>query len=356
MVKAVADVNSQDNAAGFVSDDNPISGFSHMHDSGTGGHPSLGNFPLFVHPGCPDDDFTKCAYSIMDRPTTRVPGSAFAAAGYFRVNLTNTVQAEMTATAHAALYRFGFSGNDTVDVLTTDLDPVQKDVPYSPLILVDLIDLMNSRSIGGIQVYPETGRIVGEGRYAPSFGSGKYHAFFCADFRGATIRRTGTFKTNNATEEPKFLDGVGSGFSIPSGSVGAWIQFAKPANNSMLARVGVSFISVDRACENAESEIGDWHFERVESDARKEWRKKLGAIEVDAAGVSEEMQTTFWSGLYRTLLSPQNYTGENQLWQNSTEPYFDSYVFGLDEIEGEVADEGAGFIVSGIRSARSIRS
>jgi hypothetical protein len=39
--------------------------------------------------------------------------------------------------------------------------------------------------------------------------------------------------------------------------------------------------------------------------------------------VSEELQTTFWSGLYRTMLMPQNYTGENPLW-NSTEPYFDS--------------------------------
>ncbi|KAL2257804.1 hypothetical protein VTK26DRAFT_9154 [Humicola hyalothermophila] len=298
-----------------------------MHDSGTGGRPSLGNFPLFVHPGCPDDDYTKCRYSVMDRQTNRVPGSAYAAAGYFTINLTNTVQAEMTATAHAALYRFGFSGNDTVDVFVTEEDPPQKDVPYSPLILVDLIDLMNSRSAGGIQVYPDSGRIVGEGRYMPSFGTGKYHAFFCADFRGAEIRRTGTFKTNDATEEPKFLGGIGSSFAIPSGSAGAWIQFAKPDNNSILARVGLSFISVHRACENAEAEIGDWHFERVESDARKVWRKKLSAIEVDATGVSEELQTTFWSGLYRTLLSPQNYTGENQLWNTSSEPYFDSYVF-----------------------------
>lgn len=324
MAKAVADTNSPaENAAGFVSDNAPITGFSHMHDSGTGGQPSLGNFPLFVHPGCPDDDFSKCSYSIMDRPTNRVRGSAFAAPGYFRINLTNTVQAEMTTTQHAALYRFTFDGSDTVTVFTTDDDRPKTNVPYSPLILVDLVDLMNSRSIGGIQVYHDSGRIVGEGRYAPSFGSGKYHAYFCADFRGAAIRKTGTFKTNNATEEPKWLDGVGQDYYIPTGSVGAWIQFERPPTNSILARVGVSFIDVDKACENAVAEIADFDFERVESDARKAWRKKLAAIEIDSTGVSEELQTTFWSGLYRTLLSPQNYTGENPLW-NSTEPYFDS--------------------------------
>lgn len=324
MAKPVADTQSRaENAAGFVSDDNPVLGFSHMHDSGTGGHPSLGNFPLFVHPGCPDDDFAQCSYSVMHRPVSRVPDSAFASPGYFSINLTNAVRAEMTATAHTALYRFSFPGNDTLTVFTRDGEPPQTGVPYSPLILVDLSDLMNSRSAGGIQVYPESGRIIGEGRYSPSFGIGKYHAFFCADFRGAQIRKTGTFQGNNATEEPKFLDGITPGHHITTGSAGAWIQFERPASDSIMARVGVSFISVDKACENAEAEIADFGFERVESAARKAWRAKLSAIEVDATGVSEELQITFWSGLYRTMLLPQNYTGENPLW-NSTEPYFDS--------------------------------
>ncbi|KAH6617833.1 glycoside hydrolase family 92 protein [Chaetomium sp. MPI-SDFR-AT-0129] len=329
MAKPVADTLSPaENAAGFVSDDNPILGFSHMHDSGTGGQPSLGNFPLFVHPGCPEDDFTRCVYATRSRATSRVEGSARAAPGYFTVELVNGVKAEMTAAGRSVLYRFGFEGeedleNDTGD----DADHGGHAVPYSPLVLVDLSDLMNSRSAGGIQVYPETGRIVGEGNYGPSFGSGRYNAFFCADFKGAKIRKSGTFTGNEPVEEPKFLDGIGGGFRIPSGSAGAWLQFDKPpkgGKDQLLARVGVSFMSTDQACENAEREIGDWNFDRVESDARKAWREKLGAIEVDATGVSEEMQTTFWSGLYRTLLSPQDYTGENPLW-NSTEPYYDSF-------------------------------
>ncbi|KAK0628851.1 glycoside hydrolase family 92 protein [Bombardia bombarda] len=326
MAKAVADTQSPaENAAGFVSDDNAILGFSHMHDSGTGGQPSMGNFPLFVHPGCPGDNFTKCDYSVMARPVKRVPSSAVASAGYFSINLTNSVQAEMTVTEHAALYRFSFPGTDTIKIYTDDDEPKPKaDVPYSPVILVDLVDLGNSRSVGGIQVYPETGRVIGEGQYQPSFGAGHYHSFFCADFKGARIRKTGTFKSNEAVEEPKFLDGVGGGFSIPTGSAGAWIQFEKPPSDSIMARVGVSFMSVDKACANAEAEIADFGFERVEKDARQAWKEKLSVIEVDSTGVTEELQTTFWSGLYRTMLSPQNYTGENPKW-NSTEPYFDSF-------------------------------
>ncbi|KAK3994543.1 family 92 putative glycoside hydrolase [Cladorrhinum sp. PSN332] len=327
MAKAVADTQSPaENAAGFVSDANPVQGFSHMHDSGTGGQPSLGNFPLFVHPGCPDDDFKKCQYTVMERPVDRVPNSVYASPGYFTINLTNSVRAEMTVTQHAALYRFSFLNVNQSTVTLYNNESVKTgQVPYSPLILVDLIDLMNSRSMGGIQVYPDTGRVIGEGKYSPSFGSGNYQAFFCADFKGAQIRKTGTFiGTSNVTEGANFLDSVG-GFYISSGSAGAWIQFEPPKdNNPILARVGVSFMSVDQACNNAQDEIPDWGFERVESDARKEWRKKLEVIQVDGTGVAEEMLTTFWSGLYRTLLSPQNYTGENPLW-NSTEPYFDSF-------------------------------
>jgi hypothetical protein len=37
MAKAGADVYGGENQGGFASDDSPILGFSHMHDSGTGG-------------------------------------------------------------------------------------------------------------------------------------------------------------------------------------------------------------------------------------------------------------------------------------------------------------------------------
>ncbi|KAK1759714.1 glycosyl hydrolase family 92-domain-containing protein [Echria macrotheca] len=322
MAKAVADTRSPgENAAGFVSDDAPIIGFSHLHDSGTGGAASLGNFPLFVHPGCPADDFAKCDYSVNTRGTDRVQGSAFASPGYFSVNMTNSVRAEMTTTEHTALYRFTFPGTETVNVTVSE--DVAAEVPYSPLLLLDLVDLSNSRSAGRIQVYPESGRIVGDGAFAPSFGQGRYTAYFCADFRGAAIRNSGTFSTNVAKTEPKVLDSA-SGVPLGYGSTGAWLHFERPANDSLLARVGLSFISSEQACQNAEREVPDFSFGAVEDRARDIWREKLSVIEVDATGVSEELQTTFWSGLYRSLLSPQNYTGENQLW-NSTEPYFDSF-------------------------------
>ncbi|KAG7107479.1 putative secreted glycosidase like protein [Verticillium longisporum] len=98
MAKAGPDTDNRgENAAGWVSDDSPITGFSHLHDSGTGGAPSLGNFPLFAHPWCPNDDPKRCTFTTLERKTLRAPSSVEARVGFFALNLTTGVRAEMTA-------------------------------------------------------------------------------------------------------------------------------------------------------------------------------------------------------------------------------------------------------------------
>ncbi|KAF6837704.1 glycosyl hydrolase family 92 protein [Colletotrichum musicola] len=323
MAKPCADTNSRaENAAGWVSDNSKITGFSHLHDSGTGGSPSLGNFPLFVHPGCPDDDYTLCKYTTEQRSLYRVNESILATPGYFSLDLSNSVRAEMTATEHTALYRFSFSPNDTVSYLDV-ANQGNIDAVSNPLILIDLTDIAQSRSSGGIQVY-ESGRVIGDGTFRPSFGEGTYTVFFCADFRGANIRKSGVFEGDTPREQPKHISEFTRGIHNPSGAAGAWLHFERPENNQIVARVGLSFISVEKACQNAEREIPKFDFKGTVDAAETVWAAKLSAVSIDARGVSEDMQTTFWSGLYRSLLSPQNYTGENPLWESS-EPYFDSF-------------------------------
>ncbi|KAI1118384.1 alpha-1,2-mannosidase-like protein [Nemania sp. NC0429] len=327
MAKPVADTNNRgEAAAGFVSDDSLITGFSQLHDSGTGGSPSMGNFPLFAHPGCPEDDFTKCSYDAAGRATPRVNGSATARPGYFAIGLNNSVYAEMTATAHTSLFRFTFPSEAEVTYLSAPSADgvVQQTVPNSPLVLMDMIDLGGTRSGGSIKVNSTTGRMMGGGGFRPSFGQGQYDAYFCADFRGAEIRRTGVFLRTNITDGAQALGKLYSDDPIPQGSVGTWLQFTKAPKNQILARVGVSFISAAQACENAEREIGDFGFSKVVAAAETAWRDKLSVIRADHAGMSLDMLKTFWSGLYRTMLSPQDYTGENQLWE-SDEPYYDSF-------------------------------
>ncbi|KOS17711.1 putative glycosidase [Escovopsis weberi] len=318
MAKAVADVDFE-NQGGFSSGRGLVTGFSHMHDSGTGGGLSLGNFPIFAQTGCVDDDINRCYFTKMDRASDRINSTIEAKVGYFALTLNSSVKAEMTVTNHTALYRFTFptDGTPTKD---TDKGPL----PYSPLILTDLTDLPNSRSDGVIAVDGTSGRITGNGTFNPSFGIGNYKAYFCADFRGAELRDSGIFVNNRAGTEPKSFRTFNDG-QFPILPAGAWVRFHPPSSgDQIMVRVGLSFISSVQACSNAEREVPDFGFEQVRQAAEDAWRDKLSVIEVDATGVGEPLQRSFWSGIYRSLISPQDYTGENQLW-DSAEPYFDSY-------------------------------
>ena len=328
MAKAVSDTVN-DGQGGFASDGGQVTGFSHVHDSGTGGSNSLGNFPLFPQPGCPGDVLDNCQFAKTDRAINFVNDSVVARPGYFSIGLESGVRGEMTVTNHTALYRFTFpavpAGNlskraDGASNAATTTTP-------SPLILLDLADLPNSRLAGTAAIDPTTARMTAQGTFQPSFGIGQYDLFACVDFQGATIRDTGVWQNNRAGSQPKNVSVVADGINVGSEILpsGVYAQFEAPnANNQLLVRVGVSFISIDQACTNAETEIPSFDFNGTLSAAEAVWRDKLSVISVDATGVDDSFQEILWSGVYRSMISPQDYTGENPLWQ-SDEPYYDSY-------------------------------
>lgn len=221
----------------------------------------------------------------------------------------------MTVSNHTALYRLTFPKHATNAQNVT--------LPNSPLILFDLTDLPESRINGSIAVDGKSGRITGSGTFSPSFGLGTYDLHFCADFSGAALRDTGVFMNNRAGSNPKSVKIVPNG-NTPLVPAGAWAQFHPSPNDQILVRVGVSFMSPEQACNSAEKEVPDFGFDKLLKAAEDVWREKFSVIEVDATGVSDELQTVFWSGTYRAMISPQDYTGENPLWK-SDEPYYDSY-------------------------------
>ena len=92
----------------------------------------------------------------------------------------------------------------------------------------------------------------------------------------------------------------------------------------MQARTGLSFINSEQACRNAEAEIPNFDFEATHSAAVDLWTEKMAPIRVSKEGVNSSVLSNFYSGIYRTMINPQDYTGENPLWK-STEPYFYSF-------------------------------
>lgn len=323
LAKAVADVDSSvSNAGGFATDSGAqITGFSAAHDSGTGGNPSLGNFPLFPQV-CPGDELDACEFRIGDRKIGWKVDSVEARPGYFALELENGVRADMAVADRTAVMRFAFptaDGNGTGKWNTTAKEE-------HPLVLLDLTDLWQSRQNASISVDAATGRMKGNGTFLPSFGAGSYVMHFCVDFFGADVYDSGVWVNNRAGTEPKELY-VTRGFNLFFIEAGGFVRFKNVVNSTVTARVGLSFISAEQACRSAETEVPDpvAGFEGLVGSAVDAWREKLSPVSVvPGDGVSKDLQVSFWSGLYRTMMSPQNYTGENPNW-NSGIPYFDSF-------------------------------
>ena len=310
MAKAVADTNSGSNQGGFTMDGSPVSGFSLMHDSGTGGSPSLGNFALFPYNSCAGDDVNNCVFPKKQRVAYGgfANESVVAKPGYFGITLTNGPKVDMTVTAHASLFRFQFSSGSG-----------------HPLIFQDLTDLSDSRQDNATVSIDKNGRVTGSGVFSPSFGVGNYTLYFCTDFKGADIYDNGIFVDSRASADVKELKVSRSinGYPLPGG---AFTRF-KPsgATTTVLVRSATSFISADQACKHIESEIPDFDFDKTQKAATAAWAQKLSAVTVSTNdGVDDKFRTNLYSGIYRTMVNPQNYTGENPKW-NDGEPYFDSF-------------------------------
>ncbi|CAN8101996.1 unnamed protein product [Discula destructiva] len=323
MAKAVADTNSGSNQGGFTLDGSKVTGFSLMHDSGTGGSPSLGNFALFAYSSCPGDDVNRCVYPKRSRSQfgSFERRNVVAKPGYFGIKLDTGIQTEMTTTQHASLFKFTFPAAGASN-------------GHYPIIFQDLTDLSDSRQDNGtIAVDAKTGRITGSAVFQPSFAQGTYTLYFCTDFAGATVLDNGIYSNSRASTDVKNFTISRSidGYPLPGG---AFVRF-KSGGSPITARSASSFISSEQACKHAETEIPGFDFDMVKTAAEKAWSDKLSAISVDSTGVDGSFVTNFFSGFYRTMINPQNYTGENPLW-SSSEPYFDSFYCLWDSFRSQI--------------------
>ena len=272
----------------------------------------MGNFPLFVYPSCDDRD---CEFRKLWRAEDYVPKSVIATPGFFSIDLKSGMRAEITATEHVGFYRFSFLNSTKA---------------HRPVFLADASDLAHTLGPRSMFVDADTGQMKGEGTFRPSFGEGTYNAYFCADFKGVQVNDVGGF-TDDVF--PGATEMIGSE-QYNGQFQGVYARFkAVQPKDKVVARVGLSWLSSARACENAEREIKDWNFERVHEEAVQAWRKKLEPIKISSKGVAKKHLRNFWSGIYRAFLSPQDYTGENQLW-DSMEPYYDSWYCIWDTFRG----------------------
>jgi len=84
---------------------------------------------------------------------------------------------------------------------------------------------------------------------------------------------------------------------------GALFSFAENPTQVTI-RVGVSFVSEEQACNNAESEIGTTTFEDILSQSKELWNERLSRIEIDVPHTPPDLTELLYSSLYRSSLTP----------------------------------------------------
>ncbi|KAF8652899.1 hypothetical protein AX16_004087 [Volvariella volvacea WC 439] len=321
MVKVGIDVSTTPRQAGYVADNSSITGISLMHDEGTGGNTAggYGIFPLFPLNNC---TFTSCPVGINARRTLRAAGTDAASPGYFTSTFTNGIKIETTSTRRAGLIRFTYP-----------------QLQASPInhVVVDLTnDLQRSFSGGSITV-SDAGRVKLGGTFLQSYGTDNYTVYACYDFippkglggsdSGLALTQFGTFQSTS-TSSPSTI-GIQSNttsLNFPYTSrvnpvqAGALLSFN---SDVVLARFGVSFRGADEACQNAEEELADWDWGRVQNESKEKWETVLERVSVDVENEDPRVVELLYSSLYRASLVPANLTGENPYW-TSQYPFYDA--------------------------------
>jgi putative alpha-1,2-mannosidase len=74
--------------------------------------------------------------------------------------------------------------------------------------------------------------------------------------------------------------------------------------SEVIIRVGVSFVSADQACQNAEQEVGTSSFDDIMQQSKSMWNEKLSKIEIDIANTPPNVTELLYSSLYRSFLTP----------------------------------------------------
>ncbi|CAG8675012.1 1453_t:CDS:2, partial [Scutellospora calospora] len=220
--------------------------------------------------------------------------------GLKRYNIT----VELTASHRVGLHRYTF--------------PIAKD---NAKVILNLSHIL-SFGWGGAIISLSNNQIKGVGQYKGGWNSdGLYKVYFCSQFNV------------NATDQApwwnnRINENMTSYVGTTGNKIGAILTFDTIKNPIIISRVGISFISSDQACDNAESEIPDWDFDIVRQKNVDAWNNELGKIKVESD--DEYLKTIFYSGLYRTMIIPSDRTGENPKWKTVDKngkpvPYYEDF-------------------------------
>jgi predicted alpha-1,2-mannosidase len=263
---------SRPDGGGYDYTASQITGYSLTHLSGPGCG-AYGDVPILPTTGA-------IAANPANTTETFSHSSETAQAGYYQDTLGNGVAVRLTDTARAGIGTFTFPATTQANLLLK-LDDSQSYVDDTAEQVVGDDEVQGSVTAGHFCGNPDPL----EHDYTLHFD-----IVFSQPFT-ATSTWTGASDT---------------GAAIPGGVA---LTFDTTQDQTVTAKVGISFTSTANAVLNREAEIPGWNFGQVREANVAAWNQVLGQIEIGGGTASQ--QTEFYTALYHALLDPSVFSDVN---------------------------------------------
>ncbi|MFI6096476.1 GH92 family glycosyl hydrolase [Lentzea sp. NPDC051213] len=98
----------------------------------------------------------------------------------------------------------------------------------------------------------------------------------------------------------------GTSIDVSGPRSGGYLTFDTRADQTVRAKVAISYVGVEGAQRNMRTEIPAWDLAPVKAAARKQWHDNLSRIQI--GGGTPEQVRTFYTALYHSLLYPTTFS------------------------------------------------
>jgi predicted alpha-1,2-mannosidase len=202
-----------------------------------------------------------------------------ASPGAYAVTLANGVRAELTATPRTGWTRYAWPATRTADLV---VDPAgfrgSRDAA---------VRIVGDRAIEG---WTSSWGLWGT---CPTRGENRYRVYFHMTF-SRPFRAYGTGNAERLLRHRRSARGF---------DAGAYVVFDARDGAPVVAKTGISYVSVAGARRNLAAEGGSgFDFDAVRSAAQARWNAELGRVAV--GGGPPRAAATFYTALYHSLLAP----------------------------------------------------
>jgi predicted alpha-1,2-mannosidase len=297
MVQWSPDTTSRPDGGGYSYNDSAITGFSLTHMSGPGCH-AEGDVPVLPTTGAVDTSATD-SFSHSNES---------ASAGTYSVKLDDGVTTALTATSRTGMADFTFPATTQANLILKLSDSQTGDSAVA-FNAVSSTEVSGSVTSGSFCHAANHYTIYFDMRFSQPFTS---HGTFTAT---GGVRRGARQLALNSASAPHHVVNTANGpdyhgklpsgrrpMQALSGPNGAYLTFNTTSNQTVLAKVGVSFVSIVNASANLTAENPGWNFAATQAAAQASWNALLGKIAI--TGGTSAQQIVFYTALYHALLHP----------------------------------------------------